>query len=506
MAEKNDNKVNGANDIVEFVLSNYDVFKSVDQQTYAVALDGTRYAYGIKQLREIAGAKLFRESGGMTIYGSSTWDSALSVLSGLASQKPARELALRSARYRDGLLIDRGDEKGSLVFVNTAGWTEVNPAPDMPVFVRPSGGHPLPVPEEGGDLEQLRRLMRLDADSDQWNLCLGWLVSALFSDHARPILTVTGSQGSGKTTRAGMLVGLVDPRKPGAPLPKDERDLSTVLKSQFVSFNDNLTKMDEATSDNLCRLVTGAEFSRRALHTDSDMVSFSVKRTAVMTAINIPIGAKSDLLERMIHVEMERISTTERAGESEMWATYYENQGRFFGALLGLLSDVMKHFKDAALDMADTPRMADHAYVLWAVDKARGTSLLKSYMANVQEVLASKVEDDPLAETILETVRKNKGKMFVATSDLTKTFERPIFLGMSAYWPESSRQWSTHLGQASESYRASGLVVVKDKPYVNGKQVRGWSFEIDPAMMPQPEQVKNEGWASIFDDDENSPF
>jgi Cdc6-like AAA superfamily ATPase len=69
---------------------------------------------------------------------------------------------------------------------------------------------PLPMPEQGGSLDQLTSLFNLPAHDDLV-LVTTWLLAALRHGGPHPFLVIAGEQGSAKTVLSKMLRALVDP-------------------------------------------------------------------------------------------------------------------------------------------------------------------------------------------------------------------------------------------------------------------------------------------------------
>ncbi len=65
-------------------------------------------------------------------------------------------------------------------------------------FVRSRGMRHLPIPDLGGNVDQLRLFLNV-ADED-WPLVLTWILAALRRRGPFPILTLNGEQGSSKSS------------------------------------------------------------------------------------------------------------------------------------------------------------------------------------------------------------------------------------------------------------------------------------------------------------------
>jgi hypothetical protein len=94
-----------------------------------------------------------------------------------------RNVYLRAARIDEAIYIDLGDIEHKVVEVTGKGWRLIQ---DSPVrFRRSQGFLPLPLPEPGGSINQLRDLVNLSDDG--FTLFVAWLLDALWPDHPHPL-------------------------------------------------------------------------------------------------------------------------------------------------------------------------------------------------------------------------------------------------------------------------------------------------------------------------------
>jgi hypothetical protein len=69
---------------------------------------------------------------------------------------------------------------------------------------------PLPMPEKGGSIEELRPFLNYGSE-ENWILILAFLLAAFRPDGPFPILVFSGEQGSAKSTTASVLRRMLDP-------------------------------------------------------------------------------------------------------------------------------------------------------------------------------------------------------------------------------------------------------------------------------------------------------
>ena len=101
----------------------------------------------------------------------------------------------------------------------------------------------------------------------------------------------------------------------------------------------------------------------------------------------------NDLADRIVMLEPEVI--TERLSEEELARRRAEALPPAFGAVLDLVSAVLKHLPN--IEVPEPPRMADFARILAALDQATGWTTLQNYMAKVKQVGMTQIEGNTLA-------------------------------------------------------------------------------------------------------------
>jgi len=123
-------------------------------------------------------------------------------------EAPEREVFVRIAWHEGRIYIDLADIERRVIRVCAAGW---DVAHDPPVrFVRPDGMQPLPMPQRGGNLSSLKRLLNLQSD-EQFAIIVGWLLAALRARGPYPVLAFSGEHGAAKSTLSRILRQLIDP-------------------------------------------------------------------------------------------------------------------------------------------------------------------------------------------------------------------------------------------------------------------------------------------------------
>ncbi|MDG4751701.1 hypothetical protein O7630_12180 [Micromonospora sp. WMMD718] len=464
----------GAADVVDFVLDRYELGRTTDGVVFVIPTDpkAPKTAKEIRGIRSEVSRALWRES--RITPGREAVGAAIETLIGLAEDAPVSRIYLRAAEIGASVHVDLADRTGCFVEISAHGWEVRDPVKEndadaaRAIFRRTAASGELPAPAQGGSRDDLRDLLGLAEDDPRWRLVWGWLVAACFESVPRPILWALGPQGSGKSTRARMVLSVIEPtdalgREPG----KNERDDTTAALGRFVPSWDNIGTVSAATSDWLCRLTTGVEIGRRALYTDDDLRVSTLRRTAVATSIVLPFGLGADALERLVLVEFERVAETDRRPERELWSRFRELQPRILGALFDDVAGVLRHLPEVRRTPRPLPRMADYAQILYALDEHAGEpdydGYAAAYVTSVRGVLSDRAKEDPLTAALLAHVRRNGGTWRGAPAALLAGIDRDRPDDPRAPWPTSPASIGSAIRRGQETLRAAGLIVSEGK-------------------------------------------
>ncbi len=363
-----------------------------DRGPVAIALRG-----GKKSLRAEL-AKLYAQRYG-TVPGSSGVSDAMLQLEGMAQSATPVELGVRVARHPGGgIVVDLGRDDGRSILVTGSGW-EVTDSPGV-IWRRTALTGEMPMPVRGGSIKDLWALTNVAVEDRP--LVVAWLVAALIPDIPHPILTLTGVQGTAKSTTARLLVGLIDPSTaPLRAVPKDVRDWSVAVGGAWLAAIDNVSTIPSWWADALCRASTGDGLVTRKMYSDDGLLVLAFRRLVILTSIDA--GAmRGDLADRLITIELERIDPSSRREDSEVSAAIDAIRPRLFGALLDLLVRVLARMPQVHLD--ELPRMADFGRVLATVDAIAGTKGMARYLGQADALL--------LGAPLVEAVTGGSGRAY----------------------------------------------------------------------------------------------
>ncbi|WP_025273424.1 hypothetical protein [Haloglycomyces albus] len=395
---------------------------------------------------------------------------ALMIAEGLAGREKEEELHLRVAEHEEDMWVDLGDTTGQAIRIRDGRWAVADQPPVH--FRRTALNSPLPQPERGGDLSELWEWLNVtDADKP---LLLAWLVAAFFPRIPHPVLSITGEQGTGKTTAEKLLVSLLDPSPvPVRTAPSDKEAWVTAAAGSWVVGLDNLSVIPHWLSDTICRAVTGDGDVRRRLYTDGEHSVFAFRRAVVLNGIDLGAVA-GDLADRMIPVELEPIAEDQRLDETTMGDKWTAAHPRLLGALLDLVARVRAEVP--SITLAKKPRMADFAIVLAAVDRVCSTHGLTTYVNKQATLAGDSLSADPFISTTAKTILGNGGEFMGTASELLallddETDERPH----DKRWPTTARQVTQRLKRQAPVMRKTGWAIDNDGG-ANKEKVVKWAI------------------------------
>jgi hypothetical protein len=331
------------------------------------------------------------------------WSEAVNTLEGIARFKgPEREAFLRVGKHENCIYIDLGTEDWSVVRVSPSGW-EIIPYINCPIrFYRPDCQLPLPIPTRGGSLDDLWQLLNVQ-ETDR-PLVLGWLLSCLTPDGSKPILTLSGAKGAGKSSAATLLKKLTDPTKVSLlGTVEDSQTTAVAALNRWVLCYDNLTHLSLEQQNLLCRVSTGEGYARRTLYTDLEETCLEFRRPQILTGIDL-VPTRPDLLDRCLIVRLERISEEDRLTEEELETLTLSLLPGIYGALLDLLATALRNLPTT--QPATLPRMATFAQLCIA---AGIPSFVEAYATNIEVGNQAAVEANPLTDGILALLDAHDG-------------------------------------------------------------------------------------------------
>lgn len=394
---------------------------------------------------------------------------ALTAIEGLALHQPPADAHLRVAAANHAVWVDtaRGDDAVFRIGPDT--WDTV--LDGVPVLFRRSElTAPYPEPKPGGSVDWLWNHVNVNVRDRP--LLLAWMIDALINpDTAKPVLAVTGEQGSGKSTTCNRLVALVDPSTVPLRQPPRDPDQWTVQAgagSRVVAL-DNMSTLQPWLSDALCRAATGDGLVKRALYTDTGLSVVRFRRSIVLNGIDWG-STPGDLADRIVPLELDRIDDAARLREREAAETWTAEQPRILHALLDLAAQVLGQL--STVELPHAPRMADFARVVATVDQLMGTSGMDRYQEHRQRLASSALDGNPFITALVEL-----GRPFYGTSAELLTHVDAPDGRMPRGWPTDAAAVTNLVKRNAPQLRRLGWAVEEDLD--RHRKAKTWRLDPD---------------------------
>jgi hypothetical protein len=435
-----------------------ELFRTSEGIAYAnVMVDGHRKTYAVKStfMRQWLTARFLAETGKAPA--TNAMQAVLGALEAKACINGAEvPVYLRVGSANGKLYLDLADGTGQAVEIDANGWRVIAVPPVR--FRRTKSMQPLPIPQSGGSVEDLKYFIHFATMADLI-LTIAWLVAGLRDRGPYPILNFGGEPGAAKTSAAKLIRGLIDPSSaPLRSIPKEERDLFITAKSNHVVALDNISTLPAWLSDGLCRLSTGGGLGTRTLYENDEETTFNAVRPIILGGIDDYV-TRGDLADRVISIQLAQIDPTKRRTEEELFAAFEAARPKLLGALLDMVAHGIKMLP--TIRLAKLPRMADFA--VWAA--ACETKVFQAgitlglYERKREEVDAVVVEGDP-ALRALQKLIAGRGIWTGMVEGLLKDLAAIAgTTALSKDWPPKPRSLSSRLRKAATSLRQLGIDV-----------------------------------------------
>lgn len=242
------------------------------------------------------------------------------------------------------------------------------------------------------------------ADEYQLNLLAIYLVSCFYGlNTATPIAVVVGEKGSAKSNMLRKLCKIIDPKtNPLCGMQGDIHNLQLRLGSDYFLALDNLSYINQKTSDLLAQSSTGGTISKRRLHTDQDQVYIDLRCLVAMNSINMVVK-ESDLLDRSIIFNLTRIPPNRIKTEKEVWDSFDEDLPCILGACFNALSEALAC--EVITDGRELIRLADFHLLAYKIAYVLGleeSEVDAAIWENQKRVNREAIDGDEVGACLLE--------------------------------------------------------------------------------------------------------
>ena len=412
------------------------------------------------------------------------------VLEAQTQNQPIRTLYNRFAPNGDlSYWWDMGDDYGRAIHYDKDGWEVVYDTP--PIFRRYPHTIPLPMPTKDGNLALFLPYLSLNEPGDKL-LAIVATISYLIPEVPHIGTTITGRQGTGKSTLHRLMQNLIDPSSADLlTLPSKNDDLIQTIEHHYLSIFDNIGNLTSAQSDILCRAITGGGNEKRELYTTDDSFIRRFIRCIGINGISVPIE-KSDLFSRNALFPWVPIKPGERKTDAEMMDSISDDTPKLIGAMLDVIVKAINIYPDVKPTL--NARMAD--FVKWGIAITKSIGLTQNdfeeaYKANLSTQDDEIIKSSVVAEQVIRYMEETNQTVLEGPSTTIKTsieewvnpldgYGRPTgdLLSKKPGWPRTANSFSTMLNDVAEALEAFGYVFSKSRT----KRSRGIKIEKRSAL------------------------
>lgn len=382
---------------------------------------------------------------------------AIDTLRGQARVRGEQHEVHRRTASNDGkIYIDLCDADWRVVEITKDGWQVLKTSPVK--FLRSANNASLPLPEEGGSLDDLWSLMNISVEDRA--LVFGFLVRSLQSQPPFFVICIVGEQGTGKSFITELLRRLCDPSTSATSSPpKDDRDFFAGAINNWCIAYDNMSGVQPWLSDSLCRVLTGSSFSCRTLYTTTEETSIALARPVILNGID-DLASRPDLADRAIVLNLQPIKPQDFETTDNLWAKYDSIKGGLFGVLLSGISSALRTVSET--EVAYRSRML--SATKWAAAAEAGAAaggFIDAYARNQREMVIISLESSPFIAALLDmiTIKKEWEGTPVDLQDLLPQYARDEEAVKSKAWPKSPVWVSRFIRRHAPALRKIGMVV-----------------------------------------------
>lgn len=356
------------------------------------------------------------------------------------------------------LYIDVANDANDAWRITADGIEKVPGGPTHIRFTRGAGMLPLVEPDLNTPASELVPLLRkyIEASEADTMLLVAWLLGAMRPEGPYPVLTISGEQGSGKSTILRLLRRIMDPHALDMRMPpEDNRDLQAMVRNSFVLAFDNVSYITHKMSDALCVISTGTGAQGgRALYTNAEESAVRVCRPVAMNGIPDVIE-RGDLVDRSIHVHLPRIDPKNRRDDAEFWDMFNADHPKLLGALMNAALVAVRNY--ASVKLEEKPRMSAFAVWVVAAEQAIGWEpgkLMDIYKNNRSAAESHLLEFNGMASAVLRMM-ENIDEFAGTYSELIGQLEMNI--GPREKLPSSSHGVAAELRRLRPALERQGI-------------------------------------------------
>jgi len=270
----------------------------------------------------------------------------------------------------------------------------------------------------------LKKHFHLRSEEDILILTL-YLVTAFAGNQiSHFIIILMGSKGAGKSRCAKLISEIVNPQTVSSlgVVSKSRDDLAIRLSNSYLTILDNIVKLDKDFASILAISVSNGQYCKRALFRNTEEIKLNIRSLIILTGIDIASYGKSDLLDRSILLNLNRIAPDEVKTERELDMEFQKDLPEILGCCFKLLAKALADNK--SVDVPKT-RMADNFELMIKVGRALGFAdeeTAQILWSNQSEINHFTIADNMVA-TCVVALMEQRDEYIGAVTDLLRDLQ-----------------------------------------------------------------------------------
>ncbi len=324
-------------------------------------------------------------------------------------------------------------------------------------FLKPASTQEQVPPAESGNVSLLDSYINLPPKELQ--LFKIHLIQLFMPYNTHLAMVLSSSKGTGKSTLSRMIRELIDPCLAGiCSTPKSYHDFENLLANENLCILDNTATFSEEISDLLAGAVTGTSVTRRKLYTNRERVVSKLKTALVVNGIEI-ISPRSDLCERSLCYQLQKIKQENRRTDQEFWSSFQRDKPVILGGIFDTIAAAMEIRKD--LHLSKRHRMADAFEDMAAIAAAMDLTVEAFedlFYNNVQRLQKQFAEANSVVEAVEACMVADGKKELQGPAGKLYERLRHTAYGRASNFPGSSSAFTRWLnGEGGDILKAAGF-------------------------------------------------
>lgn len=346
------------------------------------------------------------------------------------------------------------------VFINKDGW-KVCSQSEYKFLVRATTEEQV-MPVGGRNLIKLLRPY-VNMDKNTFILFAIYIVQCFFNSSSHFIAVISSQRGTGKSTITRLTQEIIDPSKASKViLPTTESDITNYFSNNTLVTFDNTQKVKDNISDILCSSVTGATVTKRKLYSDNDEVILNLKNIIILNGIDI-VPKNSDLLERSLLFELEKIAPKDRKTEKEILRSFKKDKPYILGAIFDTISQALTIRENLCLE--ETHRMSDAYTDMCTIALALDIPLdefVKIFNENIAKLEQTRSEENYFCNIIKDYLDNRLSKKKGTVTEIFNAIKSTV-PSTTKDFPETAAPFSKKLKAERDSLEKLGYSFKSEK-------------------------------------------